>query len=113
MYIILTRGKGIKIEMEIPSWAIHNPLPTLIEVTRDLIMTLPTGYCKKTKAGEIWNGFHAQTIHNKIIQMKGFETRSIRRTREALQYHCEKGLLGLVPVTRVFNGYRVKMYYRK
>ena len=113
------KKKHTVIEMEIPDLAKEVAIQTLPDFVRDLILTLPKGYGFKTKSGDLWNGFHSKTIHDKIIQLKGFENRNIRRTREALQYHYEKGLLGIVvdvngnPVKKVVNGKHVKLYFRK
>jgi|TARA_B100001750_G_C15503886_1_gene599013 hypothetical protein len=115
----MAKKKTTVIEMEIPDWANEETIPTITDAVYDLVTSLPKGYGIKTKSGEIWNGFHAQTLHNKLIQLNGFHDRSIRRTREALQYLFVKGVLGLVldkngqPLKKVVNGYRVKFYYRK
>tara|TARA_R100000781_G_scaffold110945_1_gene76731 strand:+ start:762 stop:1109 length:348 start_codon:yes stop_codon:yes gene_type:complete len=114
----MAKKKTTVIEMEIPEWAKEVTIPTITDAVYDLITSLPKGYGIKTKSGKIWNGFHAQTLHNRLIQLNGFHDRSIRRTREALQHHLERGLLGLVldkdgqPLKKVVNGYRVKIYYR-
>ncbi len=96
-----TRKLTKKIVYEIPSWAKFDSKKTIKDKTIELVEKLPPRY-----------KFYCELVHKELIKDKDFADTNIRRTREALQYLYEKGMLGHEDYT-IINARKVKLYYRK
>lgn len=91
-----------KIKIEVPEWAIFDTQKTIKDKVLELVEKLPVKY-----------EFYGELVHKELIKDPAFSDTNIRRTREALQFLNEKGILGHNKSFTVVNDRKVKLYHRK
>mgnify|MGYP003658155777 CR=1 FL=1 len=91
-----------KSDLAIPAWAEFQSKKTIKDKTLELIEKLPPNY-----------EFYCELVHKELIKDKSFADTNIRRTREALQFFHEKGILVNNNAYTIIDGRKVKLYFRK